>query len=65
MYTQQTVLHRRTYRFACLGMSLAHSFDVKEPQDFLRGLSNALNEFDQSKEDGERPKMVRQLQCSS
>lgn len=39
-------------------MSLAHSFDVKEPQDFLRGLSNALSEFDQSKEDGERPKMV-------
>ena len=49
----------RTYRFACLGMSLAHSFDVKEPQDFLRGLQNALNEYDQSKEDGERPKMVR------
>ena len=51
-------LYHRTYRFACLGMSLAHSFDVKEPQDFLRGLSNALNEFDLSKDDGERPKMV-------
>lgn len=39
-------------------MSLAHSFDVKDPQDFLRGLSNALNEYDQSKEEGDRPKMV-------
>ncbi|GJE87965.1 hypothetical protein PsYK624_040480 [Phanerochaete sordida] len=47
----------RTYRFACLGMSLANYFDVKEPQDLLRGLLNALMEFDQSKEDGERPKM--------
>ncbi|KIP10296.1 hypothetical protein PHLGIDRAFT_65879 [Phlebiopsis gigantea 11061_1 CR5-6] len=50
-------MKNRTYRFACLGMSLAHSFDVKEPQDLLRGLQNALNEYDQSKEDGERPKM--------
>ncbi|KAI0692209.1 hypothetical protein BC835DRAFT_1278059 [Cytidiella melzeri] len=47
----------RSYRFACLGMSLAHSFDVKDPHDFLRGLSTALNEYDQSKEDGDRPKM--------
>lgn len=49
----------RTYRFAILGMSLANSFDVKDPQDFLRGLSNALNEYDQNKDDGERLKMVR------
>ncbi|KAF7796758.1 hypothetical protein EIP86_007941 [Pleurotus ostreatoroseus] len=47
----------RTYRFACLGMSLANSFDVKDPQDFLRGLTNVLNEYDQSKEEGDRPKM--------
>lgn len=39
-------------------MSLASSFDVKDPQDFLRGLSNALNEYDQNKDDGERLKMV-------
>ncbi|KAI0345078.1 hypothetical protein BDW22DRAFT_1325573 [Trametopsis cervina] len=50
-------MRSRTYRFACLGMSLAHSFEVKDPQDFLRGLSNALNEYDQSKEEGDRPKM--------
>ncbi|KAJ3489913.1 hypothetical protein NLI96_g1802 [Meripilus lineatus] len=47
----------RTYRFATLGMSLAHSFDVKEPTDLLRGLQNALNEYDQSKEEGDKPKM--------
>lgn len=41
-------------------MSLAHSFDVKDPQDLLRGLQNALNEYDQSKEDGDKPKMVYQ-----
>ena len=42
-------------------MSLANSFDVKDPQDFLRGLSNALNEYDQNKDEGERLKMVRLL----
>jgi len=47
----------RTYRFAILGMSLAHTFDVKEPQDLLRGLTNALNEYDQSKGDDDKPKM--------
>lgn len=40
-------------------MSLANYFDVKEPQDFLRGLLNALNEFDQAKEEGERTRVVR------
>ncbi|TCD62393.1 hypothetical protein EIP91_006947 [Steccherinum ochraceum] len=47
----------RTYRFAMLGMSLAHSFDVKEPQDLLRGLLNALNEYETAKDDGDRPKI--------
>lgn len=53
--------HLRTFRFATLGMSLAQSFDVKEPQDLLRGLLNALNEYETSKDDGDRPKMVRRL----
>ncbi|CAL1703465.1 unnamed protein product [Somion occarium] len=52
-----TAMKTRTYRFAILGMSLANSFDVKDPQDLLRALSNALNEYDQNKDDGERPKM--------
>lgn len=41
-----------------LGMALAHLFDVKEPQDLLRGLSNALNEYEMFKEDGEKSRMV-------
>lgn len=53
----------RTYRLAMLGMALAHLFDVKEPQDVLRGFSNVLNEYDTMKdppkEDGDRPRMVR------
>ncbi|KAI0082874.1 hypothetical protein K474DRAFT_1655058 [Panus rudis PR-1116 ss-1] len=52
-----TAMKTRTYRFAILGMSLAHSFDVKEPSDFLRGLSNALNEYEQSKDDNSQPKI--------
>ncbi|KAL6307989.1 hypothetical protein BKA93DRAFT_726658 [Sparassis latifolia] len=52
-----SVMKNRTYRFAMLGMALANLFDVKEPQDLLRGLSNALNEYDQSKEDSDKPKM--------
>ena len=50
---------RRTYRFAVLGMALASQFDVKEPQDLLRGLSNVLSEYELLKEDGDRPKIVR------
>ncbi|OCH85224.1 hypothetical protein OBBRIDRAFT_821607, partial [Obba rivulosa] len=52
-------MKNRTYRFAMLGMALAHLFDVKEPQDLLRGLLNALNEYDMFKEDGEKPRMQR------
>ena len=49
----------RTYRFAVLGMALANQFEVKEPQDYLRGLSNVLLEYELLKEDSDRPKMVR------
>ena len=48
----------RTYRYAILGMALAHLFDVKDPQDLLRGLSTALNEYDSSKDDSDRPRIV-------
>ena len=40
-------------------MALASQFDVKEPQDLLRGLSNVLSEYELLKEDGDRPKIVR------
>ena len=32
-------------------MALANQFDVKEPQDLLRGLSNVLSEYELLKED--------------
>lgn len=40
-------------------MALANQFEVKEPQDYLRGLSNVLLEYELFKEDGDRPRMVR------
>ena len=40
-------------------MSLSNLLDISQPQDLLRGLSNTLSEYDQSKEDGDKPKIVR------
>ncbi|KAJ3877136.1 hypothetical protein F5051DRAFT_440839 [Lentinula edodes] len=50
-------MKKRTTRFLILGMSLANLLDVPQPQDFLRGLLNTLLEYDQAKEDTEKPKM--------
>ncbi|KAI0747603.1 hypothetical protein C8Q80DRAFT_1167608 [Daedaleopsis nitida] len=50
-------MKQRTYRFAVLGMALANQFDVKDPQDLLRGLSNVLSEYELLKEDSDRPKI--------
>ncbi|RPD59200.1 hypothetical protein L226DRAFT_536209 [Lentinus tigrinus ALCF2SS1-7] len=50
-------MKQRTYRFAVLGMALANQFDVKEPQDLLRGLSNVMSEYELLKEDSDRPKI--------
>src|ERR1700683_136476 len=51
-------MKKRTKRFAILGMSLSNLLDISQPQDFLRGLLNTLAEYDQSKEDSDKPKMV-------
>lgn len=40
-------------------MALANQFDVKEPQDLLRGIWNVLSEYELLKEDSDRPKIVR------
>jgi hypothetical protein len=40
-------------------MSLASLLDIHQPQDLLRGLLNTITEYDQSKEEGEKSKMVR------
>ncbi|TFY57441.1 hypothetical protein EVJ58_g7014 [Rhodofomes roseus] len=58
-----TAMKNRTYRFAMLGMALAHLFDVKDPADLLRGFSNVLNEYEglkdvpRDKDENDRPRM--------
>lgn len=48
----------RTHRFAILAMSLSSLFDITQPTDFLRSALNMLTEYEQAKEDSDRPKMV-------
>lgn len=50
-------MKKRTYRFAILGLSLSNLLDINQPQDLLRGLLNTITEYDQAKEDGEKPKI--------
>ncbi|TFK72152.1 hypothetical protein BDN72DRAFT_887303 [Pluteus cervinus] len=50
-------MKKRTYRFAILGMSLSTLLDINQPNDLLRGLLNVMSEFDQAKEDGDKPKI--------
>jgi hypothetical protein len=52
------VLLCRTHRFAILAMSLSSLFDISHPTDFLRAALNMLTEYEQAKEDNDRPKMV-------
>jgi hypothetical protein len=40
-------------------MSLSNLLDIPQVQDFLRGLMNTMNEYDQAKEEPDRqPKIV-------
>jgi hypothetical protein len=48
----------RTHRFAILAMSLSSLFDISHPSDFLRSALNMLTEYEQAKEDNDRPKIV-------
>ncbi|KAF9466276.1 hypothetical protein BDZ94DRAFT_208396 [Collybia nuda] len=50
-------MKKRTYRFAILGMSLSNLLDINQPQDLLRGLINTITEYDQNKDDSDKPKM--------
>ncbi|KAF9009447.1 hypothetical protein BDQ17DRAFT_1235794, partial [Cyathus striatus] len=50
-------MKKRTHRFAILGLSLSTLLDINQPQDLLRGLLNTVTEFDQSKEESDKPKM--------
>jgi len=40
-------------------MSLSNLLDINQPQDLLRGLLNTIVEYDQNKDDGDKPKIVR------
>ncbi|KAG6850423.1 hypothetical protein H0H93_013648 [Arthromyces matolae] len=50
-------IRRRTNRFAILGMSLSNLLDINAPHDLFRTLTNTINEYDQTKDDGDKPKM--------
>ncbi|KAF8496819.1 hypothetical protein F5888DRAFT_1702774 [Russula emetica] len=52
-----TAMKKRTHRFAILAMSLSSLFDITHPSDFLRSALNMLTEYEQAKEDNERPKI--------
>ncbi|KAG1849159.1 hypothetical protein DFJ58DRAFT_795364 [Suillus subalutaceus] len=52
-------MRKRTYRFAILAMSLSNLLDIPQVQDFLRGLMNTMNEYDQAKEEPDRQPKIR------
>ncbi|KAH9970402.1 hypothetical protein BGW80DRAFT_1330422, partial [Lactifluus volemus] len=47
-----------THRFSVLAMSLLSLFDVSQPTDCLRAALNMPTEYEQAKEENDRPKMV-------
>ncbi|KAG1768615.1 hypothetical protein EV702DRAFT_1144266 [Suillus placidus] len=52
-------MRKRTYRFAILAMSLSNLLDIPQVQDFLRGLMNTMNEYDQAREEPDRQPKIR------
>ncbi|KAJ7460943.1 hypothetical protein B0H11DRAFT_2160404 [Mycena galericulata] len=50
-------MKKRTFRFAILGMSLSTLLDISQPQDLLKGLISTLQEYEQSREDSDKPKI--------
>ncbi|KAF8556936.1 hypothetical protein OG21DRAFT_1408180 [Imleria badia] len=49
-------MKKRTNRFAILAMSLSNLLDIPQAHDYLRGLLNTMNEYDQAKEEPDKPK---------
>ena len=39
-------------------MSLSNLLDIPQAHDYLRGLLNTMNEYDQAKEEPDKPKYV-------
>ncbi|KAG2075865.1 hypothetical protein BDR04DRAFT_1004478 [Suillus decipiens] len=54
-----SAMRKRTYRFAILAMSLSNLLEIPQVQDFLRGLMNTMNEYDQAKEEPDRQPKIR------
>ncbi|KAH7910622.1 hypothetical protein BJ138DRAFT_1152480 [Hygrophoropsis aurantiaca] len=50
-------MKKRTYRFAILAMSLSNLLEIPQAQDLLRGLLNTMNEYDQAKDEPDKPKI--------
>ncbi|KAF8842495.1 hypothetical protein BDN67DRAFT_989053 [Paxillus ammoniavirescens] len=50
-------MRKRTHRFAILAMSLSNLLDIPQAHDYLRGLLNTMNEYDQAKEEPDKPKI--------
>ncbi|KAG8217245.1 hypothetical protein J3R82DRAFT_5334 [Butyriboletus roseoflavus] len=49
-------MRKRTHRFTILAMSLSNLLDIPQAHDYLRGLLNTMNEYDQAKEEPDKPK---------
>jgi len=45
-------------------MSLSSLFDISHPTDCLRSALNMLTEYEQAKEENDRPKMVKPVAAS-
>ncbi|KAH7927064.1 hypothetical protein BV22DRAFT_1032188 [Leucogyrophana mollusca] len=50
-------MKKRTYRFAILAMSLSNLLEIPQAQDLLRGLLNTMTEYDQAKDEPDKPKI--------
>ncbi|EGN96252.1 hypothetical protein SERLA73DRAFT_185899 [Serpula lacrymans var. lacrymans S7.3] len=50
-------MRKRTYRFATLAMSLSNLLEIPQASDFLRGVLNTMSEYDQAKEEPDKPKI--------
>jgi len=61
-YTDRLIAHmQRAHRFAILAMSLSSLFDISHPTDCLLLALNMLTEYEQAKEENDRPKMVKRV----
>ncbi|KAF9244234.1 hypothetical protein BU15DRAFT_42240 [Melanogaster broomeanus] len=53
----KNLARKPTHRFAILAMSLSNLLDIPQAHDYLRGLLNTMNEYDQAREEPDKPKI--------